>query len=945
MEALLERDREWSAIDRRCRALLAGEGGGVVLLVGEAGIGKTALLLGARGRAEQLGLRVLRAAGAALEREFGFGVVRQLLEREVRALAPVDRELVFAGPAAPAAGVFGLPVRQRAAAAETDQTFLVRHALVWVLEALADRGPLALVVDDLQWVDGASLRWFAHLARRIEAMPVLMLAACLAGEEPAAPEAVGELELVAGADLLRPAPLSAEAVRALAAAELGTSDHEFALRCHEATAGNPLLVRELLRAASGEGLAPTRESAARLERLAAQRLGDRVIRRLGRLSGPARELAAAVAVLEAAEPRYAAAIAGLSAGEADTAADELCGAGILAAERPLRFVHPLLRAAVEADLPPARRASAHRRAAVLLDADPARADEAVVHLLRADPAGDPWAVDRLRAAAGRALDRGAPDAGVTLLERALAEPAGDARGSVLLELGRAERWAGRGADAVEHLAQAQALVGAREREAVAHELAWALVGCNRLEEAGAVLEAAMADLEGAKDEADVARLRLEAAFATIAFESSALIRRGLERIERAATGLEGSSPAERAVLVCAATARYWSGSVDADAFMAEVQRLLDLGALRDDLPANILTRTLLTQAVFNADRVELALELLDELIARERRRGDVTVLAAYLNVLARILAFLGRLGEAEAAAREGSELSGAYHAGRPALVAALVTPLVAAGRLEEAESALSEFAPDQPIGPVGTFHAARMELRSAQGRHAEAVADAEELLARLDARCHAGIRLVDIAAATFLAAGDPARAAGVARRGLEATRRWGAPTTIAPNLRVLGQATGDEEALREAVALLNRTPLRLERAKALLAFGAHLRRTRRRVEAREPLRQALDLAHRCGAAPLVNEASSELRACGARPRSIALTGLESLTASERRVAELVAAGRSNRQVAQALFISRATVESHLRSIFNKLEVTSRHGLAPLLAEEKSSSTLKDASGG
>ena len=142
--------------------------------------------------------------------------------------------------------------------------------------------------------------------------------------------------------------------------------------------------------------------------------------------------------------------------EAQAAADELHTAGLLAGERPLRFVHPLLGAAVEADLSPARRASAHRRAAVLLDADPARADEAMVHLLRADPAGDPWAVERLCAAAARALDRGAPDAAVALLERALAEPAGDARGEVVAGLGRAHRRLGHSTQAVEYFAQAQA---------------------------------------------------------------------------------------------------------------------------------------------------------------------------------------------------------------------------------------------------------------------------------------------------------------------------------------------------------------------------------------------------------------------------------------------------------------------------------------------------------
>jgi DNA-binding CsgD family transcriptional regulator len=164
-------------------------------------------------------------------------------------------------------------------------------------------------------------------------------------------------------------------------------------------------------------------------------------------------------------------------------------------------------------------------------------------------------------------------------------------------------------------------------------------------------------------------------------------------------------------------------------------------------------------------------------------------------------------------------------------------------------------------------------------------------------------------------------------------RRWGAPGTIAPFQRVLGLARRDEQHLRAAVALSQNGPFRPEAARCLLALGAHLRRSGQRTEAREPLRRALDLASQIGARPLQNQAETELRACGARPRSHSYTGVESLTPSERRVAEPVAAGRSNREVAQSLFVSRATIETHLRSVFRKLHVASRDQLAPLLFEQ------------
>jgi DNA-binding CsgD family transcriptional regulator len=149
---------------------------------------------------------------------------------------------------------------------------------------------------------------------------------------------------------------------------------------------------------------------------------------------------------------------------------------------------------------------------------------------------------------------------------------------------------------------------------------------------------------------------------------------------------------------------------------------------------------------------------------------------------------------------------------------------------------------------------------------------------------------------------------------------------------VLGLARRDEQHLRAAVALSESGPFRPEAARCLLALGAHLRRSGRRAEARAPLRRALDLAGQIGACPLQSQAETELRACGARPRSLSYTGVGSLTSSERRVAELVAAGRSNPEIAQTLFVSRATVETHLRSVFRKLGIASRGQLAPLLAD-------------
>ena len=153
-------------------------------------------------------------------------------------------------------------------------------------------------------------------------------------------------------------------------------------------------------------------------------------------------------------------------------------------------------------------------------------------------------------------------------------------------------------------------------------------------------------------------------------------------------------------------------------------------------------------------------------------------------------------------------------------------------------------------------------------------------------------------------------------------------------LRAAGVVRGGragEALIREALETLEQADARLERARALTELGALVRRSNRRREARELLREALDIAHRAGAGPLATRAETELRATGARPRRVMLVGVESLTASERRVAELAADGRTNREIAQSLFVTARTVEGHLTNVFRKLDLDSRDQLRGAIA--------------
>ena len=164
------------------------------------------------------------------------------------------------------------------------------------------------------------------------------------------------------------------------------------------------------------------------------------------------------------------------------------------------------------------------------------------------------------------------------------------------------------------------------------------------------------------------------------------------------------------------------------------------------------------------------------------------------------------------------------------------------------------------------------------------------------------------------------------------SRGWGAPRTVGMSLRALGLVEGGQAGellLREAVELLAHSPARLEHARALVDLGALLRRGNSRSEARKLLRQGVELAHRCGATALVTR--EELAATGAHPRTILLSGLDALTASERRVAQMAADDLSNKEIAQALFVTVKTVEQHLGRVYRKLDISSRRELAAALA--------------
>ena len=268
---LLERDRELAVLDRAIAGAIAG-GSGLVLVEGPAGIGKSRLVAETRRRAADAGLLVLTARGGELERDFPFGVVRQLFEP--RLADEAVRERVLGGAAGAAAAVFGLP-GGRAEDASGEWTFAALHGLYWLTVNLSAEAPLLLAVDDLHWCDRTSLRFLAYLGRRLEGLPVLVVGSLRAPEAGADEGLLAELESDPGAHVLAPGPLSLDAAGEVVRERLGEGvAPAFAKACHASTHGNPLLLNELLKALQAERVPPDDDHVHVVAELGRQRLGE-----------------------------------------------------------------------------------------------------------------------------------------------------------------------------------------------------------------------------------------------------------------------------------------------------------------------------------------------------------------------------------------------------------------------------------------------------------------------------------------------------------------------------------------------------------------------------------------------------------------------------------------------------------------------------------------------
>ena len=597
-------------------------------------------------------------------------------------------------------------------------------------------------------------------------------------------------------------------------------------------------------------------------------------------------------------------------------------------------MHPLVAASLYGGLPAGERARRHARAARLLERERADPEAVALHLLRSEPSGEAATVAVLRAAAERASRRGAPESATVFLRRALAEPPREqaVEADVRCELGLAlGAHAQPGAPAL--LLEAVELAASPDRRA---EIA--LSGARALGLAGHfddAIELCRRGLEqGADVPADLLAL-LEAELVCDAWLNASTVPEAYERLRRAAS----SPPPLELWRINAAwkVAREAGPAHEARGLLAAALEARALEGHADSLLGTVATFVQIADEDLDAAR-----EHCGALIDVARPRGWRIALAhgRFLRAIALVRA--GRIRDAEADARLAFDFK---LANSPAVALIwslfpLVDALVELGELDEADGALATggLAGDPPAGALAgpLLLESRARLRLAQRRHADAHADLHAAAGRwsdLGVR-HPGLAAwrVDDAAALWRSA-TSRRARRLAEEHLELAGRVGLPGPRGAGLRALSHTAGREEAvvlLEEAVALLADSPAQLEHARALVELGAALRRANRRDAARDPLRRGLDLADRGGMRVLARRARDELQATGARPRRNALSGVDSLTPAERRVATLAAQGHGNREIAQELYVSRRTVETHLTHVFQKLDLTTRNELRDAL---------------
>nr|WP_309114387.1 AAA family ATPase [Saccharothrix sp.] len=927
----LERDRELGRIAAALDSATRGEGR-IVVIEGAAGIGKTRLVRDCRDMAKQRGFGRMQAIGDALESAMPWGVVRQMVERSVSRYRGEVREAILAGPAGAAlAAIDG-------AAADPSEAELARtlHSLWWVAVDLSATRPLLITVDDAHWADLPSLQFLVYLSRRISDLPIALV---VATRPPEGSGPLAQLSDSRHAERMLPRPLTREALTALAAARGGAPADDVVTALHDASGGNPFLTTVLLDELDTLGLPLDQPSTA--ERIGG--LGPSTVFRatLGRLPADAVRLARAAAVLgPGGNPWLTGAVAEVSVDDLPAAVEALVAAHVIADDADhTRFLHPVVREAVLADLGPMSRAALHARAATELSAAGAPADRIAAHLMHAPRGTLPDAVDVLRRAALALLAAGDGATAAAHLERAVGERPDDPAlraewGRALLRTGNAREARTQLQFAAEGLPDAELVAAAASATAVVDGPQAAIDELTR---------AIAARPAGARE---AGRMHLEARLAVIRSFLPEQRQTASAHLRGYAT-LPGVTPDERTLLgLLAQTGRYevWpAGEVAATA-----RRALAGGAYFEDCTGSVeamVAWVVALVALISADGFDDARQEIERAKQRVHRHGSPVEYAMVCNPAIFLNWQLGNVAFVEAEA-EGvlAAVSQEDPVSHVIALRATATHFGAYSALERgdvdgAAALLDRFDAEHSdvprVIPTIWLHEPRARVALARGNPELARAEAFEQRDQLHA---VGVDPPTIswrapAVRALLLLGEQREALALAEELVGVARKWDTPTEVGAALRVLAHASAEDrlDLLTESVTVLEPSPARLHLARSLVDLGEALRVAGRRSEAREPLHRAIDLATDCGSTALRARAVAALEALGDRPRKLMSVGVQALTASERRVADLAVTGRANREIAQELFVTPKTVENHLGRIYTKLGINGRRELARALS--------------
>jgi len=902
---LLGRSREREQLGRLLTDARSGRSG-VLVVRGEAGIGKTALLNQLIDQAA--GCMVARATGVQADMELPFAGLQQLFGSMLGSLERLpdpQREAVEV-----AFGLRSGPAPDR---------FEVGLAMLGLLAEVAEQAPLVCMVDDAQWLDQASARTLAFVARRLMAESVALV---FAVREPA------EEETFAGLPELNVGGLNDEDARALLGLAIaGRVDERVIERIVAETRGNPLALLELphglsaAELAGGFGVSSTQPLSARLEQSFLGRvrsMPDQTQRFL--------LLAAAEPVGDSALLIRAAERVGLGVDSATPAE----AVGLIELSAKVRFQHPLVRSAIYRAAPLADRQAAHRALADATDAqtDP---DRRAWHRAQAALGADEDLAAELERSAERAQARGGLAAAAAFLERAAAlTPDRGRRAQRALAAAQAKYLAGSPQAALTLLESAASASMDGLEVAMAQRLRGRIaLHVGRSSEAAPVLLDAAQRLESL-DPGLARETHLEALHAAAVAGRLGIGMRDAATAARTAPAAPGPQRASD-LLLDGLAVRFTDGiGAAAPILKLALAALLDgNGDYEEDMRWPWLA-TRVAADVFDDETWHL---LASRYVQITRRAGALGVLSIALMHLSNLHVFEGKLDTAAALVEEIDsiiEATGSRRISIPKL-------LLAACRGDEAgASKLIDEAQRDAIargeGFVLTFgEHARAVLHNALGHYETALDNAQRASAQdeLHALAWSLPELVE--------AGVRSGEHEVATDALERLRQWtqiaGTEWALGIEARCAALLSDDgiaEGLYREAIERLGQGRVALDLARARLLYGEWLRRRGRRVDAREQLRSARASFAEMGAEAFAGRAGRELLATGETTRKRTIETSDELTPHEARIARMARGGASNQDIATELFVSRKTVEYHLHKVFSKLGISTRQQLEYVL---------------